>query len=173
MNNWYIITGAPCSGKTTTLQALAKQGHKVIYEVARTYIDEQLKLGNSLAEIRKDELLFQKKILQYKIDIEKTHLKKNTIFFERGIPDSVAYYNLCGVHDDKDLQKAVDSCRYRTIFLLHPLPYKKDYARTESEKEVQQLHYLLKESYIKAGMPITEIPVMSIQKRVALILSLL
>jgi len=61
MNNWHVITGAPCTGKTTILHVLAKKGYRVEYEAARDYIDEQLKLGKTLAKIRGNEFLFQKK----------------------------------------------------------------------------------------------------------------
>ena len=67
-----------------------------------------MKKGKTLAQIRKDELKFQRQILKLKIDFEKKLPKKETIFLERGIPDSLAYYELCGVTDDKFLKNAVN-----------------------------------------------------------------
>ena len=41
-NNWYVITGAPSSGKTTLLEYLKKKGQKVYFEWARIYIDQEM-----------------------------------------------------------------------------------------------------------------------------------
>ena len=54
--NWYVFTGAPCSGKTSVILALEKDNYRVIHEVARGYIDSQLQKGHSLAEIKSDPL---------------------------------------------------------------------------------------------------------------------
>jgi predicted ATPase len=37
--NWYVITGAPCSGKTSVIRELEKRGYRVVHEVARAYIE--------------------------------------------------------------------------------------------------------------------------------------
>jgi predicted ATPase len=60
---WSVITGAPCSGKTAVIRVLEQQGHKVVHEVARAYIDNELKKGKALTEIKADEWLFERHIL--------------------------------------------------------------------------------------------------------------
>ncbi|MBW1726234.1 MAG: AAA family ATPase [Deltaproteobacteria bacterium] len=50
--NWYVTTGAPCSGKTAVISALEQLGYPVVHEVARAYIDEELKKGKSIAKIK-------------------------------------------------------------------------------------------------------------------------
>ena len=97
LNNWYVITGAPSSGKTTTLKVLERKGYKVFYEWARIYIDQEMKKGRNLKEIRRDELAFQRKILDLKVKFEGKLPKKDLVFMERGIPDSTAYMEICGV----------------------------------------------------------------------------
>ena len=52
--NWYVITGAPCSGKTSVINAFEQQGFLVVHEVARAYIDEELQQGKSLKQIKAD-----------------------------------------------------------------------------------------------------------------------
>lgn len=54
-NNWFALTGAPSSGKTTVLKELEKKGYKVYEEWARVYIDSEMQKGKTLKEIRKDE----------------------------------------------------------------------------------------------------------------------
>ena len=89
-NNWYVVTGGPCSGKTTLLQYLKSLGYHVEFEIARLYIDQELKKGKTLGEIRKNEAGFQMEVLKRKIKLEKTLSQQEQIFLERGIADSVA-----------------------------------------------------------------------------------
>ncbi|MDO8503093.1 MAG: ATP-binding protein [bacterium] len=169
-DNWYILTGGPCSGKTTTLDALKKKGYKVVYEAARFLIDQEMKKGKTLQEIRKDELAFQRKVLEIKLEWEKSLTKNELTFFERGIPDSLAYYKLCGVSDDPFLKTALRNSFYKKVFLLEPLDYQKDYARVESEAERKQLGQLLEEAYQNIGVPVIRVLKMSLEKRVKFVL---
>jgi predicted ATPase len=169
-NNWYVLTGGPCSGKTATLKALKKKGYKTFDEAARIFIDQEIKKGNPLAKIRKDELLFQKKVLRMKVKIEKTLPKDEILFLERGIPDSLAYYKICGVTKNKELEKAAKKSSYKKVFLLELLDYEKDYARTEDQNTAFKLEKELEESYKKIGIPLVRVPKMSIGKRVGYIL---
>jgi predicted ATPase len=170
-NNWYVITGGPCSGKTTTLKIIGEMGYRVEYERSRVLIDEEIKKGKTLGEIRKDEYIFQKKVLQMKINLENKLSNNELVFIERGIPDSVAYYEkLCGVKDDVFLKKSLEKCLYKKVFLFELLDYKEDYARVEDEKEAKDLEDALEKSYTELGMEVVRVPKMSISKRVKFIL---
>lgn len=165
-NNWYVITGSPSSGKTTVLQELEKMGYKVYEEWARVYIDSEMKKGKTLAQIRKDELTFQKKILQLKIDFEKTLNPDATLFLDRGIPDSIAYMKLCGFDHDPILKKASKNSHYKKVFLMELVEYEEDYARTESQEEAIILDKMLEDAYVELGMKVIRVPRMSVKKRV-------
>ena len=167
-NKWFVITGGPCSGKTTTLQRLEKEGYRVIYEAARDIIDEEMKKGRTLQEMRKDEFAFQKKVLKRKIETEQRLPRSELIFLDRGIPDSTAYYELCGVTHDPELILAVKNCSYAKIFLMDLLEYEKDYARTESIEEVKRIQELLEKSYQQFHL--IKVPPMSVVDRVEFIL---
>jgi len=170
-NNWYVITGAPYSGKTSVIELLEKKGYRVVYEAARIYIDQEIEKGRTIEEIRKNELEFQKGILDLKIDIEKNMPKDEVIFFDRAIPDSDAYYELCGLSGDNYLNEAIKNCKYKKVFLFELLPYEKDYARTESAEEQSRLHELLEKSYKKLNSPIIKVPKMnSKEDRLAFVL---
>ena len=67
---WYVITGAPCAGKTSVVLNLERRGYPVVHETARAYIEERQSAGESLALIRSDELAFEREILRRKIEIE-------------------------------------------------------------------------------------------------------
>lgn len=165
-NNWYVITGAPHSGKTTLIEKLKELGYKVVLETARVYIDQEIEKGRRIEEIRKNELDFQKKILDLKIENEKKELKDETIFWDRGIPDTWAYLEMIGEALDKSLAKS----QYKKVFLLNPLPYEKDYARTENEEEQLILHELLKKAYKQEGHDVVEVKIDGKEERLKFIL---
>ncbi|OGH13338.1 MAG: hypothetical protein A2687_05125 [Candidatus Levybacteria bacterium RIFCSPHIGHO2_01_FULL_38_26] len=168
--NWYVITGAPSSGKTTTLKSLENKGYKVFYEWARIYIDQEMKKGKTLKEIRADELKFQKKILKLKADFEKKLDPKKLLFMERGIPDSNAYMKILGFENNKSLKNALKKCYYKKVFLLELIKYELDYARTESQEEAMIIDSLLEKSYTDLGIEVLRIPKMSVEKRIDFIL---
>ncbi len=169
-NNWYVITGAPHAGKTTLVEELKKMGHRVVWEAARVYIDEEIEKGEKLEEIRKDELAFQKKILEIKIKNEERESQTEIIFWDRGIPDSLAYFEMLGVTDDEFLQSASKKSKYAKVFLLSPLPYKKDYARVENEEQQKLIHTLLKKAYKDCGQEVIEIGDVGLEERLGIIL---
>jgi len=166
------LTNAPSSGKSTVLRELETRGFKVINEVARTYIDEELKKGNSLDEIRgKDkEAAFQEKVLELKIELEKTLRRNEITFFERGIPDSYAYAIVSGLQIPPKMKYILNSCKYKKVFLFERLDFQKDYARIEDEHTAQQLQELLESTYSQLTFPVVKVPKMNVQQRVDFIL---
>lgn len=170
MNNWYVITGASSSGKTTLTTILQEKGYPVVFEAARTLIDQEIAKGKTIEDIRKDELGFQSKILDMKITIEKNLPKEKITFLDRGIPDTYAYNKLYKVSHDAVLEKAISDCSYKKVFLLDQLPYIIDYARTESKEQQDLLHQYLEEAYRSHGFDLVRVPVLSVEQRVEFIL---
>jgi len=169
-SKWYVITGAPSSGKTTIISQLSKLGYQTIPEAARVLIDKEISEGRTLEEIRKDELEFQRKVLKMKIEIENKISKDNTVFFDRGVPDTIAYYKLYGFN----LEEILKFCKERTykkIFFLEPLSFEKDYSRIEDENSSKRLNNLIKRAYIDLGYSVISIPVISVDERIKFILS--
>ena len=166
-NNWYVITGAPHSGKTTLINLLNNLGYKTRDETARLFIDREMAKGKTLEEIRGDELGFQREVLQMKIITEKEADCEEVIFWDRGIPDSDAYYELISskleeaLIIEEEFVEAIKNSKYKKVFLLDYYPYSKDYARIESEEEQIKLHSLLEDSYRKLKAEIIKVPVMN------------
>jgi len=169
-SNWYVITGGPSSGKTTVLNELAKLGYVVYPEAARVFINQEIAKGKSLKEIRGDEVEFQRRVLKIKIEVENSAPKDKIVFFDRALPDSIAYYQICGL-DPKEVLKFCQKKRYRKIFFLEQLSFNQDYARVEDDKTIKKLNKLLKESYENLGYEVINIPAMSVKDRVQKILS--
>lgn len=170
MNNWYVLTGAPSSGKTTILNLLEKKGYHIQHEWARIYIDEEIKKGKSLEQIRKDESLFQKRVVALKVNFEKTLPKNKTIFIDRGIPDSAGYNMLYGIKSDTFLTKALKDCFYKKVFLFKLISYEKDYARIENKTQALLIEKFLEKAYKDLGMTVITVPKMTIENRLEFIL---
>ena len=169
-SNWYVITGGPCSGKTTLIKELSKLGFITCPEAARILIDKGIRSGKSVEEIRGDEAGFQRKVLKMKLEKERKMPKDKIVFFDRAIPDSIAYYQIYGL-DPKEALKFCSKKRYEKIFFLKQLSFYKDYARVEDGKTIKRLNNLLKKSYKDLGYKVIDIPVMSVKERIRKILN--
>ncbi|MDO8572066.1 MAG: ATP-binding protein [bacterium] len=168
--NWYVITGGPSSGKTTTVNLLKDRGYKTTIEHARHYIDTQKIAGKTVEEIRKNQLTFQQGILDMQIAQEQALSSDETIFLDRAIPDALAYYRFLKLSEDEKLQKAMRQFSYKKVFVLDPLPLVKDYARTEDEAAQKNIHALLTEVYESLQYPVIHVPVLPPDERVDFIL---
>ena len=168
--NWVVLTGRPCSGISTTLEALSRQGFHTVNEAARSIIDECLAKGQTVEQIRAHDLRFQRDVLKRKVDTERGLLKDEVIFLDRALPDSIVYHSIAGL----DPQEVVQLCQpatYRKVFFMEPLPYLKDYARTESHSMLDRLGEELPQVYRKLSYEVIRVPVATIEERVELILS--
>jgi predicted ATPase len=169
--NWYIITGGPSAGKSKTLEQLAFLGHNVVPEAARMLIDEEFSKGKDIYQVRKDELAFQEKILQLKLEAEAKLDPNQLTFIDRGIADSFPYFSLAGADTDRILDLSQRNI-YKGIFLLDQVTFEKDYARqTEDAELANRISDLLSHAYTQLGYEFVRVPVMPISERVDFILA--
>ncbi len=170
--NWYIITGGPCSGKTKIIEYLSFLGYSVIPEIARILIDVETSKGKSVEEVRYNELEFQKKVLDMKIKVENRIPCEQITFFDRGIPDTIAYDQMYGVNTDGAIcfsQKR----EYKGVFLLKQVLFQTDYARTEDQKFADGISKSLHKVYSDLGYNVVDVPIMPIDERVQYILKII
>jgi predicted ATPase len=167
--HWQVITGAPCSGKTAVVRELGNRGFRVVHEAARAFIDGELRKGKTLKVIKADPLAFERQILMEKIGIEKALPGDVTIFLDRAVPDSIAYFVAEGL-DPAEPESQSRRIRYRNVFLLDRLTFENDRVRTENDRLAERLEVLLERAYRDLGYEITRIPVLPVPERVAMIL---
>jgi len=167
--HWYVLTGRPCSGITTAVNALGRQGYRTVGEAARSIIDAGVAAGKSVDEIRSDDAGFQRAIVRHKLESEAALPRDEVVFFDRAIPDNLIYHDIAGL----DPGEVIPHCRptrYRKVFFMEPLPYQADYARTESELILGRLERELPQAYLGLGYEVVSIPALRIEERVARIL---
>ncbi len=167
--NWCVITGAPCAGKTTLIQALARRGFPVAGEVAREYIDARLAAGSTLRQIRADALSFERHILLEKARLERRLPPRRLVFLDRAIPDSTAYFRLEGLDPAEPLTLS-RMFRYREVYLLERLKFTPDGIRSEDDATAARLEDLLIETYSQLDYPIIRVPILEESRRLAFVL---
>jgi len=168
--NWYVITGGPGAGKTTTVNLLQKRGYTTTIEHARHYIDTQRITGRTVEEIRKNQIEFQKGILDMQIEQEASLSPDDMVFLDRALPDALAYYNYLNLPIDEKLDNTLKEASYKKIFILDFLPLVNDYARNEDEVAQKKIHVLISEVYESLPFPVVHVPVLPPEERVDFIL---
>mgnify|MGYP001581106973 CR=1 FL=1 len=180
MSRKFVIAGGPGTGKTSIINGLEKRGYRILKEAAREISKKDKRfIGKSILEINKKD--FQNAILDFQIkqikELEKIkngEEEKEIIFFDRGLGDTLAYYNLYKLKTTKDKINKIKNIKYEKIFVLDFLNvYKNDKLRKESEEEQEKIHEEIIEMYNKLGYKerIITIPFMSVKKRVNFILN--
>ncbi len=168
---WYVLTGGPCAGKTTLIEALAARGFRTVPEAARLFIEREQSRGRSLDEIRADEIAFQRALIPLKVAMQGDASRGAPVFFDRGMHDSAAY--IARLTDERfpEVEDAVRNSAYDAVFLLDRLPYSTDGVRTETDAEAKRIQTFIENAYRAAGFSPIRVPVLPLQERIEFVLS--
>ena len=168
---WYAVSGAPSSGKTTTVRLLAARGYRTTEEQARAIIIEEMAKGRTLEEVRGAGEWFQEVILERQLRLESELDKHETVFLDRGTPDGLAYERFLKLIPNPQLADAARQSRYRRVFVLDPLDFIADHGRIEDGETQAQLHHAILSTYEELGFDVVEVPVLPPEERVDFILT--
>ncbi|MDH6423199.1 ATP-binding protein [Aurantimicrobium minutum] len=168
---WYVITGGPSSGKTTTVELLRGKGFEIAHEHASEIIAEEIVKGRTLQEVRADGEWFQKEILRRQQEHEDSLDPAQTVFLDRGIPDGLGYERFLKLTPNPELTAAAKATSYRRVFILDPLPVKLDWNRLEDEQTQHAIHDSIEAVYLELDNDVVEVPVLSPEERVEFILN--
>lgn len=173
-NNFFVITGGPCSGKTTLVHALQKQGFAGVSEVARSILAEEEKIGVNLVTYKSTPEFtvteFQQSLENY-LQAQKEH-PDEIVFFDRGIIDVIAYARFRDVPVSDYMHHAALTYRYNnTVFITPPWKaiYCTDTERSESYEESVRIFHTLVAVYQEYGYSLVDLPHDTVQNRVAFV----
>lgn len=168
-----VITGGPGSGKTALISNLEKKGFDVMHEISRDITLKAQKEGIAQLFLEKP-ILFSEKLLEGRL--KQFHQAKESkapiLFYDRGMPDIVAYMDFASTEYPNTFSEACLLNRYDEIFLLPPWEaiYEQDNERYESFEEAEKIFHYLKTSYENYEYDVHKVPIETVEKRVDLIL---
>ncbi|MFN2303868.1 MAG: AAA family ATPase, partial [Anaerolineales bacterium] len=125
--------------------------------------------GRTIQDIRKDQQQLQHIFLRLQLRMESQLTPSDLIFLDRGIPDQFSYCRLGGL----DPNKFVKECfhyRYKTVFILAPLPFYKDGYRDREAEIVDYFDEWITRDYQALGYKTIRVPALPINERLAFIL---
>lgn len=173
LNLRFVITGGPGSGKTTLLQALEESGYTCAPEVSRQLIKEEV-AAKSQCLPWVNLTCFAEKVLERMIfQYHESLSSKAVTFYDRGIPDIVAYLEAGNKIVPGHYYQVMQDCPYASLVFLAPpwqTIYVKDNERWQSFEEAVALYLLLKKNYLSQGYDIMELPETSVKERVAFVM---
>jgi len=178
-----VITGGPGTGKTSVIQHLAETGFTCVPEIIRT-MTEAAKLNDNKNEVATnplafvdDPMAFNRKLLEGRKQ-QYLHASKedqDLIFFDRGIPDILAYMDYFKQVYSEEYIHACNSYRYDMAIILPPWKeiYSSDSSRLENFREATEIHEHLLATYNRFHYDPIFIPKGSVAERVSCILELI
>lgn len=170
-NNWYVITGAPGSGKTVLIELLKQRGYATAPEAAKEIMDEGLAQGRSVAETRGDEQAWQAAILARILHNEARTGPSKLTFFDRGAHDGLAHLRYYNLAPGAEWRALIHKNSYKMVFLLEPLnDVKKEYFRLEDLAFAQKITGMMRDAYRQAGAEPVMVPALPPEERLKYIL---
>lgn len=156
-----VITGAPGTGKSSIIRELELGGYHCFHEVIRDMTLEAKKEGsqkpfrsNPLAFVT-DPFQFNKMLLEGRLGhfFDGSSIDKSVVFYDRGIPDVLAYMDYFDQEYEEGFILACEEYRYDKVILLPPWAeiYVSDNERLESFEEALEIHYYLMATYRRYG----------------------
>lgn len=168
----YVLTGGPCAGKTTTIEVLRTRGYDVSPEPGRIYFEEQMAKGKTIEQILSDMHTLEVDILRKHVEMERAKRAGAFLFFDRGIPDCLAYYRIYNVPEDDELRSALQNAPYKRVFLLDMIEkFETDSVRVETPEQADRIHGAIRAAYLELGHDVVQVPVMPIAERADFILA--
>jgi len=164
----YVITGAPCTGKTTVLHELEKEGYKILGECTREAAEIAGNWSESGKPERFDRIIFELR----KKQIEEAKSKEGVFFSDRGIGDGIAFFKIKGGKEvPKDMAEYSKSVSYEKVFVFDLLGF---YELGENRKSPQEKQESIQKEIIKVygemDCEIVLVPKLSVEERINFVL---
>ncbi|WP_082422556.1 AAA family ATPase [Aquimarina longa] len=175
INKRIVITGGPGTGKTSVINKIEEANFFCFHEIIRSMTQEAQKsndctpiVSNPIISVS-DPYQFNTQILNGRINQfkEAAFKRKEITFYDRGIPDVLAYMNYFNQSYDNQFITACKDHTYDQVFLLPPWEdiYVSDDERYESFEQAKEIHHHLLEIYTEFEYKCIEVPFGTIKER--------
>ncbi len=166
------ISGGPGAGKSTLLEALRQRGYAGADEVSRPLIQEQVALGSTLVPWQDlagfAEIALERMLVQH----EQARQRGGLTFFDRGLPDLIAYLEVGGRPVPAACYRAAAQHPYHAeVLLAPPWPaiYVNDTERWQTFAEAVALYRALRRTYQRLGYRLRDLPLTPVAERVVFV----
>ncbi len=171
-----LLIGGPSTGKTTLLNHLKSSGYTCLEEISRVVIKKAQEEGiNQL--FLEQPLLFSRLLKNARIQQFKAgqNYPDDYIFYDRGIPDTVAYMDYIQQEYPKEFVTACEQYIYDMVYVLPPWEkiHTTDNERYENFEQAQRIHNELLKTYSSYNYTPIEIPIGKVEKRAQFIINTL
>ncbi|RAV28716.1 AAA family ATPase [Sinomicrobium soli] len=176
IDHFFVLTGGPGAGKTTTLLELHRRGFMYMPEVARKIIREQADTGGNA--LPWGDMTAYRDMMWHRsaavFDEALARCEKQTVFFDRGLPDTLAYSILENIPVPDKFSRQLGDYRYNTEVFLFP-PWKAIYGTDTERKQDFDLavktYGVIEDTYVRSGYKTVKVPETSPEQRAIFILN--
>ena len=175
MHSKVVITGGPGTGKSTVIQELHRRDFECMTEISRQVTIEAQNRGIDQLFLQ-DPIQFSELLLEGRTkQFESVSNDQKVVFFDRGIPDVMAYLSYLDVNFPEIFQKRSMELRYNRVFMMPPweVIYRQDNERYESYPQAIRIHEHLFNTYSDLGYEVVLVPTGLVEERVEFILNAL
>ncbi len=173
MNQRYIITGGPSTGKTSVINELIRRGFNCINENSREIISMEIENGGEILPW-KNQIAFENKVSNLRTKQYLTSPKRAICFFDRSVVDCLAYLKLNKLEATSTIINNLKKCNFNSTVFYTPIwedIYINDNERKETIKEAKEIENSILITYKSKGYKLIKVPRISIKERVDFIIS--
>ena len=173
MNQKYIITGAPGTGKTSIINELKRRGFNCIDENSREIISKQIMIGGEILPW-KNQIAFENKVANMRTQQYLSSPENCICFFDRSALDCIAYLKLNNLNATSEIINLIQKCKFNNTVFYTPIwknIFINDNERKEDIKKAQKIEDHIINIYKSKGYELISIPKISIRERANFIIS--
>ena len=164
------ITGAPATGKTTLSASLEALGYPVFHEQAREIIQQSLDNGTDILPWQ-DLNAFTEVVWHLRNQQYSSAVLGKINFYDRTNLDAYAYLIKGETQLTEQWSEELEQMHFDAVFFLPVWPeiHSLDKQRMETLEDCIEVEGYLKRAYREKGYHLIEVPMVSVEERVAFI----